>query len=74
MEMSVATNVTGSVVTLADRLEYPNWASGQTPRVWLQQPIVMVGVENLAIDDSAASTSVGVEMMRSHSMVPISGG
>lgn len=60
MEMSVATNVTGSVVTLADNLEYPNWASGQTPRVWLQQPIVMVGVENLAIDDSAASTSVGV--------------
>src|SRR6266436_993627 len=45
-EMTYATNVAGNVVTIADPLIYPNWISGQTPRIWIQQPIVQVGVEN----------------------------
>jgi hypothetical protein len=53
LEMTVATAVNSStgVVTIADPLKYPNWTFGQTPRVWIAQPIVQVGVENLAIDD-----------------------
>ncbi len=54
MEMSVATNVnSGSgVVTLANNLRYPNWnvTPNLQPRAWYAQPVVNVGVENLAIN------------------------
>ena len=52
-EMTTATAINGNVVTIANPLRYPNWNSGQRPRVWIAQPIVQVGVENLAIDDTA---------------------
>lgn len=50
---ATAVNTGTGVVTIADPLIWPNWSSGQTPRVWIQQPIVDVGVENMAIDDSS---------------------
>jgi len=53
LEMTTATNLAGSVLTLADPLVYPNWATGQTPRIWSAQSISTVGVENLAIDNTA---------------------
>lgn len=52
-EYTVATAVNGNVVTIANPLRYPNWSTGQTPRVWFFQPIVQVGVENLSIDNTA---------------------
>ncbi len=33
-EMTTATNIAGSVLTLADPLIYPQWTSRQTPRIW----------------------------------------
>jgi len=56
-EMTYATNIAGSVVTIGDPLIHPDWQSGQTPRVWYAQPINTVGVENLSIDDSSAATN-----------------
>jgi hypothetical protein len=55
MEVSAVTGVnSGSgVVTLATPLRWPNWTSGQTPRVWYAQPVVQVGLENLSIDLTA---------------------
>jgi hypothetical protein len=52
-EMTYVSNIAGRVVTIGDPLRYPDWSAGQTPRIWFVQPIVSVGVENLAIDDSA---------------------
>jgi hypothetical protein len=57
LEMTTATKIAGSVLTLADPLIYPNWTSGQTPRIWSAQSISTVGVENLAIDNTANSAS-----------------
>lgn len=55
-EMTYATSIAGSVVTIADPLIHPNWASGQAPRIWIQQPIVQVGIEDMAIDGAANGT------------------
>ena len=57
LEMTTATAITGKVLTLADSLIYPNWAAGQTPRIWSAQSISTVGVENLAIDNTANSAN-----------------
>jgi hypothetical protein len=59
MEMTVATayNSGTGVVTIATPLHNPDWQSGRTPRVWIQQSISDVGVENLAIDDSSGGTN-----------------
>ena len=53
VEATYATAISGRIVTIGDPLKHPNWASGQTPRVWITQPIVYVGVEDMAIDDSS---------------------
>jgi hypothetical protein len=52
MEVSAVSSVNSGngVVTLANPLKFPNWTSGQTPRVWYAQPIVQVGLENLSLD------------------------
>jgi hypothetical protein len=60
VEITTATAINGNVVTIADPLRYPNWTSSQTPRVWIAQPIVQVGVENLAIDMTSAGGAIGV--------------
>ena len=49
-----ATAVSGNVVTLADPIVAPNWTSARSPQVWLYNPIVEVGIENLSIDATAA--------------------
>ena len=46
-----------TVVTITPGLHHANWASGQTPQVWLVQPSQYVGVKNLTIDGSATSYS-----------------
>ena len=56
-EMTTATNIAGSVLTLADPLIYPQWTSRQTPRIWSGASISTVGVENLAIDNTANSAN-----------------
>lgn len=58
-EIVQATAVSGTTVTLSEPLEHPNWASGQSPQAVLIQPIPQDGVENLAIDGTAAGSSVG---------------
>jgi len=62
LEVSAVTNVnSGSgVITLASPLKFPNWTSGQTPRVWYAQPVVQVGLENLSIDLSSTGGSGAV--------------
>ena len=48
------------MVTIDRPLVYPNWLSGQTPQVYLIQPITTVGVQNLSIDGSATTDTAGV--------------
>jgi O-glycosyl hydrolase len=52
-EMTYVSSILGNVVTIGDTIRYPDWSASQTPRIWFVQPIVFVGVENLAIDDVA---------------------
>jgi hypothetical protein len=61
MEIHTATNISGSVVTVSPPLIMPNWASGQTPQVWIVQPIATFGLENLTVNGSGASAQIGVE-------------
>lgn len=55
LEIHTATAINGSVVTITPPLSMPNWASGQTPQVWIAQPITNVGLTNMSIDLSNAS-------------------
>jgi hypothetical protein len=59
VEMSQATayNSATGVITLANPLKHPNWRSGQSPEIWLIQPVMNDGVENLSIDLSGDSSA-----------------
>lgn len=46
-----------TVLTITPPLQNPNWASGQTPQVWLSQANKFVGVQNLTVN--AAGTTAG---------------
>lgn len=63
LEIHTAASINGSVVTLAQPLLSPNWASGQTPQVWIVQPVTTAGVENLSLDGSqSGAPAQGIEM------------
>jgi hypothetical protein len=49
-----------TVLTIDTPLRHPNWASGQTPQVWLIQPAMNVGVQNLSINGAATTDTGGV--------------
>ena len=68
LEMTVATSVNSGtgVVGIADPIVYPDWASGLTPRVWIAQPIVDVGVESMAIDLSSNVVAQGIEFFNAY--------
>ena len=59
-EITVATAVNSStgVVTLQDPLVNPQWASSQSPKVWLAQSIAYAGVENLSVTGTAAAAAI----------------
>lgn len=57
LEATYATAVNSGVVTIADPIIYPDYASGQKPRVWIAQSISTVGVENMSIDDNSNATN-----------------
>jgi len=59
LEITAATAVSGSVVTLATPLKLPNWTSGQTPQAWIVQSIAQVGVEDLAVDGAGTEIEIG---------------
>lgn len=58
LEVHIATAVnTGTgVVTLATPIIGPNWVSGQNPQAWLVNPATQLGVSNLSIDPSGATS------------------
>jgi hypothetical protein len=47
-------------VTISQPLKHPNWASGQSPQAVVIQPVPQDGVENLAIDGTAAGSGTGI--------------
>jgi hypothetical protein len=47
-------------VTISQPLKHPNWASGQSPQAVVIQPVPQDGVENLAIDGTAAGSGIGI--------------
>jgi len=49
-----------TVVTFADPLAHTYWQSGNTPQVYLIQPITNVGVQNLTINNSATTNTAGI--------------
>jgi hypothetical protein len=49
-----------TVVTIDRPLIHPNWTSGQSPQVYLIQPITNVGVQNLSLEFSAVTNTAGV--------------
>jgi hypothetical protein len=54
-------------VTISQPLKHPNWASSQTPQAILIQPVPQDGVENLAIDGTAATgTSAGIQFYNAY--------
>jgi hypothetical protein len=58
IHMAVATAVSGNTVTIWPPLHMPNWRAGQSPQVWLLQPMVQSGVENLSVNSQdTGSTS-----------------
>jgi O-glycosyl hydrolase len=59
MEEFLVTGIAGNVVTISRPLHYPNWSTGQSPQVIVINMTQQVGVENLKIDASADSGSVG---------------
>lgn len=57
-EMSLVTNIAGSVLTLAQPLRHPQWASARSPEIWiLTSPITNSGIENLSLDFAGTSVS-----------------
>ena len=62
-EIAVATAINGNVVTISPPLRHPNWRSGQSPIVWLTQPIVQSGIENISIDASNSNTNDIIDIM-----------
>lgn len=65
-EATVAASVSGNVVTIADPIKYPNYNPSQAPRVWIQQPIADVGVENITFDDSSGAVASPVSFFGSY--------
>jgi hypothetical protein len=65
-EATVATQVSGNTVSLLDPIKYPNYNPAQAPRVWIEQPIVQVGVENMAFDDSSGAVASPVSFFGSY--------
>jgi len=59
LEAHTVTNVAGSVVTITPPVSNPNFASGQSPQVYVVQPLTNVGIENLSIDLTSASAPTG---------------
>lgn len=51
-----------TTVTLSRPLHHPVWASGQTPQMWLIQPIKNVGVRDLSLGAATTSVTEGVGM------------
>jgi hypothetical protein len=62
-EIAVATAVSGNVVTISPPLKHPNWRSSQNPVVWLTQPMVQSGIENLSIDVAGAGAHDVIDIM-----------
>lgn len=59
LEAHTAVSVAGSIVTVTPPISNPNFVSGQTPQVYVVQPLVNSGVENLSIDLTNASAPTG---------------
>lgn len=59
LEAHAVTAINGSVVTVSPPISNPNFASGQTPQVYVVQPLVNSGVENLSIDLTSGSAPTG---------------
>ena len=54
----VSVNTANNQVTIAaPGLYAPNWRSGQSPQVWIVQPIIQAGLENLSVDSSASGNN-----------------
>lgn len=66
MEMHSIASIAGSVVTLAEPLIMPNWASGQSPQVWFFRPVVQTGLENLSIDVTAINGASCLETFNAY--------
>jgi hypothetical protein len=62
-EIAVPTAKSGNVVTISPPLKHPNWRSSQNPIVWLTQPMVQSGIENLSIDASGANALDVIDIM-----------
>jgi hypothetical protein len=67
-ESTTVTNIAGNVLTLADPLVYPNWASGQTPRIWSASSISTIGVENISFDNSANVSNDIISFMNAYNV------
>jgi hypothetical protein len=55
--MALATAVTGNVVTISPPLHMPNWRSAQSPQVWIIQPIIRSGIEDLSMTSNGTGSS-----------------
>lgn len=62
-EIAVPTAISGNTVTISEPIKHPNWRSSQNPVVWLSQPMVQSGIENLSIDAIGASTLDVIDIM-----------
>ncbi len=62
-EIAVPTAVSGNVVTISPAIRHPNWRSSQSPVVWLSQPMVSSGIENLSIDASKSGAHDVIDIM-----------
>jgi len=59
IQITYATAINGNIVTIADPIVSPNWASGQSPQVWLYNAVNNVGFENMSIDSSGINSGGG---------------
>jgi hypothetical protein len=58
MQVVVPTAINGYVVTIpAPGLHSPTWRTGQSPQVWVIQPIIQAGIENLTINNATNGSS-----------------
>jgi hypothetical protein len=65
-EGTTVTSIAGSVLTIADPLIYPDYATGQTPRMWTASSISTVGVENISFDNTVGAVNDFIHFMNSY--------
>jgi hypothetical protein len=64
VQIVTVTAISGNQITISPGLYMPNWRSGQSPGAWwATNPILNDGVENMSLDHSAASGTLGGIMM-----------